>query len=195
MYRMFNMDWVDFRTLPKTPSSKNTILGCKIPVYWGYFEQNLVFVKKSFFLGISSFEPYPNPQVEKYNPGSIVHECKWIQYLTLKWGCIEADPVVEIESNQSMWNTVLYLAFAFHELFTGKQQYNRYVCMYIQESEYKKKIRFNFLIKKLYYYVFEDFFQFSFSTISKLSAVRIKLQTLFSNKTVYLYYYSQVVIL
>ena len=192
MYRMFHMDWVRFQNLTKNPKLKNTTLGCEIAVYWGYFEQNLVFVKK--LLGISLIEPYPNPQVEKYNPGSIVHECKWIQYLTLKWGCIEADTVFEIESNQSMWNTVLYLAFAFHELFTGKQQYNRYVCTYIQESEYKKKIRFDFLIKKLYYYVFEDFFQFSFSTISKLSAVRIKLQTLFSNKTVCLYY-SKVVIL
>ena len=138
-----------FQNLTKNPKLKNTTLGCKIPVYWGYFEQNLVFVKKSFFLGISSFEPYPNPQVEKYNPGSIVHECKWIQYLTLKWGCIEADTVFEIESNQSMWNTVLYLAFAFHELFTGKQQYNRYVCTYIQESEYKKKNPVRFPYQKI----------------------------------------------
>ena len=73
-------------------------------------------LKSPFLLGISLIEPYPNPQVEKYNPGSIVHK-----YITLKWGCIEADTVFEIESNQSMWNTVLYLAFAFHELFTGKQ--------------------------------------------------------------------------
>ena len=45
------MDWVRFQNLTKNPKLKNTTLGCEIAVYWGYFEQNLVFVKK--LLGIS----------------------------------------------------------------------------------------------------------------------------------------------
>lgn len=115
--------WIglDFRTLPKTPSWKIQPWVVKFQFIGVISNRTSFLLKSPFLLGISSIEPYPNPQVEKYNPGSIVHECKWIQYLTLKWGCIEADTVFEIESNQSMWNTVLYLAFAFHELFTGKQ--------------------------------------------------------------------------
>ena len=77
------MDWVDFRTLPKTPSWKIQPWVVKFQFIGVILNRTSFLLESPFLLGISSIEPYPNPQVNKYNPGSIVHEYKWIQYLTL----------------------------------------------------------------------------------------------------------------